>query len=455
MSGSGEADARRRLRTRRYGSHLRISLGPAETGPKARAQDKLVASLRHQRLLQGLAEGIAASLTTGFRAQLIESVNHLEAPRPYLSPQQREEEEAKVEELRKEADEAAITMATVNSESLRSLIEAERNKILRKQNRIIQTLAATTQIMPPEPYQEVEVTGLLDLLASITNGEEPNKALKKIALDLRPVRIGILTVWFEASLMLPTANDQQVQVLNIRFSAENLHRVTPRERLEALVDLCLKNAWPAQTVESGIPLVAASRKPTEVARALSHRLAPMVGSKAGSVLGGCQAPEVIAVISRHFDIGDPEVQVSADLEARIVDRYIHTGLPGANSWIEEPDHFPMTDLVRRLHQQGKADATQPLYRVPHWEHRGYLDRQGDQFIAQTCRCGSKDLALIPTPEPHGLVCLNCREDRSGLVIPPSWNIAVRDRTYWEAQGYDLTAPALPGLPTYHLSIQPI
>ena len=103
--------------------------------------------------------------------------------------------------------------------------------------------------------------------------------------------------------------------------------------------------------------------------------------------------------------------------------------------------------MRTIRERGSAspDLSSALpYR--RWEERGWLRRGRDRYVAKKCRCGSADLALIPTPEPDGLVCLECRSDRSGLVIPSSWNVAVADREYWEAAGYDVSVPRTPGLP---------
>lgn len=433
------------LRTRLVGEYLRINrISPAERS-KGQLLQTTVAVIRHRRFLEALANGIAQTFDNEIENHLVDAVNSLEDAHTYLSPREKRVLKDRLNELQAEAADTENLIRTATTESNRVKLQSVLADIRRRQDQVVQSLNASQKVAPPAPVEELEVSQLLEALADVVRGADPTRALEQITFGLQPLKIDVLTVHFGAGLLIPRQDGGFVRI-RFNFPVENIRRVTADERDRAYVDLCLQNAWPAKAVAAGIPFVSMPRKEASVAQALSARFAPLLGSKAGSVLGGCQSPEVLAVLSNHFGLGTPQIRVSPALRDRILERYVQNSLVGANSWIEEPDHFPMTDLVRTLHERGEADAGGNHLRVSHWVKRGYLQQVADRYVAERCHCGSRDLAFIPTPEPEGLVCLSCREDRTGVVFPASWNMAVRDRAYWQAQGYDLEVPPIPGIP---------
>lgn len=184
-------------------------------------------------------------------------------------------------------------------------------------------------------------------------------------------------------------------------------------------------------------------EPTLVARELSRILKPSIGSKAASVVGGCEAPEVLVTVGRYLGLLSVERHLHPDLEQRILDTYVHGTPPGPKSWIQASDQSDIAELVVEIHSERSVPAQQ----TPPWQER-YLHEENGRFVAPICECGSADLAYIAAPEPDGLVCMACREDRSGLAFPESWNAALIHASYWANLGYSTDPARIPVKPTH-------
>jgi len=447
---------RHQIRTKLIGPNLALIRGPDGSGPNARCEDQVIAITPHWRVLQALGEGIAASLTEGAQAQLVDAVNGAET-RPPMSGRALSDKRQQLEQLQAEISEVRAATEESGSETVRAILVEQLDKLGRQERQMAETIAvATRQGRNPRPRQPVEVRELLAVLSELARGSTATQPLGDLIHDFRPTVVSDLTIGFQAYLALPAPDSEMVMVGPICFTTENTtRRISQQEREQAMAKLCLEQAWPVSVVAAGVPLITTQRSRQNLAKALSKELRQLVGSKGAAVLGGCEAPEVMAVISRHFGLGSPELKVGPELEKRILDTYVSGHPPGAKSWIQARSDSHVATLVRRIHNEGASEVRTVPSEAPYWERQGSLKRIGRKYVRQTCQCGSKSLALIPTPEIEGLVCLQCRADRSGLRIPASWNVAVADREYWEQLGYDLAVPSVPGLPTYHLNIRPL
>lgn len=443
------------IRTKLIGENLAFIHGPAESGSKARAADQVIAISPHWRILQALGEGIVASLAEGSSAQLVHAVDGTVA-RPALSGRALGLKQEELEDLQSQISEVEAAAET-SSDTVAAILVEKLDKLVRQERQLAETIAvATRQARAPRPHQPVDVRKLLATLGEIVSQERAAQALEDLIHDLRPTEISDLTIAFQAYVALPVPENELVLVGPIRFTTENTtRRLSRNAREEAMANLCLERAWPVTAVAAGVPLITVQRSRQNVAAALSKKLLQLISSKSASSIGGCEAPEVLAVISRHLRLGSPDIEVDPDLEERILKVYVHGDPPGPLGWIQARSDSSVAMLVRQIHSEGSVEAEGDLRALSHWERRGCLKRAATRYVRQTCRCGSTDLALIPTPEVRGLVCLRCREDSSGVSVPPSWNIAVADREYWVQLGYDLAVPPIPGLPTYHLEIDPL
>lgn len=444
-------------RTKLHKGDLRVLRGPSDPGPDARKQDRLVATTRHRRFIQAMAEGILTEMDKDVAATVVESLNGELVSVQRLTRVQERHMKQRLTELEADLAELEAAIAETGSPAVRKPLESECRKKRKDAVLLKGELDANTRAeRQPEPRQEVEVADLLKGLAGVLEKPNTSDALTKILHDLRLVRIGTLTLTFQTSVLIPGSSGGPLISLGpVTFKVENTARQPAGDRTDAMAKLCLETAWPVSTVAAGIPLVCSAFAGHRVASALSRRLKALVGSKSASVLGGCQVPEVLAVVSRHLELGKPEVDVAPALKKRIIKTYIKDNPPGPKAWLQENPDSQVVELIRTIHQTGRVSVDETSGTHSRWERRGYLQRNGSNYVQQKCKCGSADLALIPTPEPDGLVCLSCRRDRSGLEIPTSWNTAIADGSYWEGVGYDLSVPALPGLPVRQIVTQPL
>lgn len=442
-------------RTKVTGKRLCIMRGPAEAGPQARAEDEVVGAVRTDRLLEAVGEAIAETIRNGAEVELVNAVNG-GSQRLRMRPAELEEKRRQLETVKDTIAAIQKTLATTDHAEVQQLLRDQISRKQRDLSRLEDLLALEGRAARrPKPHDPAELGQMCAVLQDVILKREASQALDRILEEPERVDVGDLTVRFETHLMLGSPGPEAARVGPISISVENVKRLGEGEREAALVKLCLEKAWPVRVVAAGIPLISGVFGREKLAAAFGRRLEPQVGKKAASVLGGCEVPEALAVVSRELGFGEPEIQVEAKLAKRITDTYITAPPVGHNSWKAVGDSSPLVAKLRELHQDGRAAADLPARQAPHWERREWLKRDGDQYARQTCPCGSTDLALIPTPEPKGLVCLNCRQDRCGLVIPASWNVAICDKGYWEARGYDLAVPPIPGLPVRHLNLEPL
>lgn len=432
-----------------------IKLGPKESGPRAREQDEVVARVRHRRLIEATAEALMSGLDQPLAARIARVANG--APSTRLSPSDLRQKTEELERLERMIDESHQVLSSCSEDWAQTIRETVRQHE-KEAAMLRQDLARhETSVVEPEPFTEIDVTRLItrlaDLVASIRGDSGrsiQDEALNDILVGPTLTAIEDLTVHFEVSLRVPDIDGNELMLGPLPFTVESTRSLKSGKRVDAMVDLVLSNAWPTSVVSAGIPLVCAAYRRDKIATAVSRRLRSHLTSKACSVLGGCEVPEVIAVVSRRLKLGSPSVEVDSTLEARIVDVYFNHQLSGPKAWRQASDDDSLSQLVLRVHQDGQI----PIQQVLPWQSR-YLEARGDYFVKPSCACGSQDLGYIAAPEPDGLVCLACRRDRSGVVIPEAWNVALTNAEYWKRLGHSVQVPPVPGIPERKLVTEPL
>lgn len=436
---------------------LLICRGPRETGPAARARDELVARVRLDRFWRSTCEAILRGLSGEFAATVADAIDADAGP-PRLTSAQLAHKQAQIAEI-----EATITelegLVEQASSRTRDLLERDiRQNRTQADRLVLEITRGTARSAIPEPVTEVEVADLFRVLAQgatehtrlLAPGSE---VFRDAAADVivGPIlrKVEDLTVHFEVGVRLPTADGKTVFTDLFPMTVENISKLKG-DRLELMANECFRRAIPTSLLAAGIPLEVAACRHDKLTAAVSRILRPLVGSKAASMIAASEAPEVLAVIARHFDLAEPTLRVEEDLERRVLDTYVNGSPPGPKAWLQATDDADISRLVVEVHSAGSAAAVD----IKPWQRR-YLHRRGESFVSSRCECGSGDLAYIAAPEPDGLVCLRCRRDQSGLIIPDSWNAAVRNRDYWEKLGYCLDVPTPPGLRERMLVTDPL
>lgn len=419
-----------------------------------RADRKPIASCRHDRFCLAIGEAILRHLETGVAARLVDAINSRPTTRRRMTLTERAKVEERIRELVASEQELNQFIAEANA-----LTRSGLESMLKNTRKQLASLRAelATDAQPErtvEPYTEVDVTNLFRSLAHLMEAGTVSDDFRQLT-TVRVVRIEPLRVIFEAHVRLPLEAYTCVELGPIPFSAERTTRLPAGKRATAMAELCFDRAWPTGVVAPGVPFVCPGYTREKIATEISRILRRRIGPKAAGMVAWSQVPEVVGVISRHLGLGKPGVEIPEDLEERIVATYIHAEPRGPKAWPQFSDDHELLPVFRQVREEGEAPATGVSSRS-YWCREGWLQRRGSRFLRQTCQwCGSVDLAIVAVPEVHGLMCLGCRRDGSGLAFPLSWNAGTLDQEYWRAHNYELLVPDPDGLPEYVFEVLPI
>lgn len=420
-----------------------------------RAKRDPVASCLHSRFCLAAGEAILRKLETGTPAVLVDAVNG--SPRRRLEPAERSKKEAELDDLRASEEQLRRFADVATGQALADLKAA-----LMRNERQAASLEAeldsdSDAACEVAPFQDVEITQMFAALDALLAGSQNAEAFQDVVTGPRLVRIEPLRLVFELGVLLPTPDGGTVELGPIPFSVETTTRLPAGTRRRAMAELCLVNGWPVSVAAEGVPFECAKLRREKIALELARALRPRIGSKAAGLVAWCEIPEVIAIVSRHLGLGEPDVSVSPELENRILTTYIEGSPEGAKAWPQLSSEDALVPLFRQVHREGTAPSPDRDLRRSPWTTRGWLqmDQETRAVVRQVCRCGSRDLAIVAVPEVEGLMCLECRADRTGLRFPPSWNAALVDAEYWRELGYDTTTPEPPGLREYAVEVEPL